>query len=87
MNFHGKAKTTAITAPSNENSLTTTVTIEYESGEKIEVEADVVVMAVGVKPATEFLKGSGIETSKDGGILVDDFLKVKGHKDLYAIGD
>jgi NADPH-dependent 2,4-dienoyl-CoA reductase/sulfur reductase-like enzyme/nitrite reductase/ring-hydroxylating ferredoxin subunit len=51
---------------------------------------DFVVMGVGVAPATQFLKGSGIETEKDGGVRVDEFLRVKTGKDtknVYAIGD
>lgn len=51
------------------------------------LEADVVILGVGVKPATEFLKGSGIKLEKDGGILVDEYLKVPGFDGIYAIGD
>lgn len=50
---------------------------------------DFVIMGVGVAPATQFLKGSGIELEKDGGIKVDKFLKVKSGKDtknVFAIG-
>jgi NADPH-dependent 2,4-dienoyl-CoA reductase/sulfur reductase-like enzyme len=53
-----------------------------------ELPADVVVLGVGVGPATEFLKeGSGIKLEKDGGVLVDEYLKVPGVDDVYAIGD
>jgi hypothetical protein len=31
-------------------------------------------MGTGVKPATEFLKDSGIELSSEGGIVCDPFL-------------
>ncbi|KAF8907349.1 flavoprotein [Gymnopilus junonius] len=51
---------------------------------------DFVIMGVGVAPATQFLKGSGIEIEKDGGIRVDQHLRVKtgpDTKDVYAIGD
>ena len=44
-------------------------------------------MAVGVGPATAFLKGSSISTREDGGVEVDEFLKVKGVQDVYAIGE
>ena len=48
--------------------------------------ADFVVMGVGVAPATKFLKDSGFELERDGGIVVDEFLRVKGFDDIYAIG-
>ena len=48
-------------------------------------------MGVGVAPATEFLKqsdGFPIEAiQRDGGIAVDEYLKVRGLEDVYAIGD
>lgn len=52
--------------------------------------ADVVVMGVGVAPATEFLKSShGFESAldKSGAVLVDEYLRVKGLDNVYAIGD
>jgi NAD(P)H-nitrite reductase large subunit len=51
------------------------------------IPADFVIMAVGVSPATEFLQGTAIKLEKDGGILVDEYLKVKDLKDVYAIGE
>jgi len=51
--------------------------------------ADFVVMGVGVAPATEFLKGSGIEVEKDGGVKVNEYLQVQSGPDtqnVYAIG-
>lgn len=49
--------------------------------------ADLVIMGVGVAPATSFVKGSGIQLEKDGGIRVDEYLKVPGFDDIYAIGE
>ena len=51
------------------------------------LEADFVIMGVGVAPATGFLKESGFKLERDGGVLVDEFLRVQGQKDIYAIGD
>jgi len=50
---------------------------------------DMVIMGVGVAPATGFLKGSGIVLEKDGGVRVDEYLKVRSAPsgDVYAIGD
>lgn len=57
---------------------------ELDNGTKIP--ADVVVLATGVKPATDFLKGT-FSVQKDGGIDVDHNLLVQGETDIYAIGD
>jgi NADPH-dependent 2,4-dienoyl-CoA reductase/sulfur reductase-like enzyme len=58
--------------------------VEVESGEKPEkVDADLVVVGVGVKPATDFLVG--INLHKDGGLIVDEHLRAAD--DLYAAGD
>ena len=48
-------------------------------------EADVVVMAIGVRPATAFLRDSGIEMNK-GAIVVDKHQKTN-LDDIYAVGD
>ncbi|KAG6817164.1 hypothetical protein H0H87_012125 [Tephrocybe sp. NHM501043] len=53
------------------------------------IPADLIVMGVGVAPATEFVKGSGIELEKDGGIKVDKYLRVESGPDrenVYAVG-
>ncbi|KZP31859.1 FAD/NAD(P)-binding domain-containing protein [Athelia psychrophila] len=49
--------------------------------------ADVVILGVGVAPATHFLKDSGFALEKDGGIRVDGYLRVPGKKGVYAVGD
>ena len=46
-------------------------------------------MGVGVAPATEYLKNSkGFENvvDKTGAVQVDEYLRVKGLNDVYAIG-
>jgi NADPH-dependent 2,4-dienoyl-CoA reductase/sulfur reductase-like enzyme len=51
--------------------------------------ADFVVMGVGVRPATDFLKDSGIELEKDGSVRVDEYFRVRTGPDtenIYAIG-
>ena len=55
--------------------------VEVESGEKID--ADLVLVGIGVKPATDFLKG--VELSDDGGVVVDEHLRAADG--LYAAGD
>ena len=53
---------------------------------KGEVDADVVIIATGVRPATSFLKDSGIEMLPNGAIVVDEFGRTS-IKDIYAAGD
>jgi NADH dehydrogenase FAD-containing subunit len=43
-------------------------------------------MAVGVGPATEFLKESGFKLERDQSVKVDKYLRVKGVEDVYATG-
>lgn len=53
---------------------------------KKDVAADAAVVAVGVEPATEFAVKSGIQTTKEGHILVDDNMHTNYH-DVWAAGD
>ena len=53
---------------------------------KGEVDADVVIIATGVRPATAFLKDSGIEMLPNGAIIVDEFGRTS-IEDIYAAGD
>lgn len=50
------------------------------------IPASLVIMGTGVAPATSFLKGS-LELEKDGGVRVDEYLRVAGTENVYAIGD
>ncbi len=49
-------------------------------------ETDLVVSAVGVRPATEFLKGSGITLGPRGHIITDSYMRTN-IKNVYAAGD
>ncbi|KAF2668433.1 hypothetical protein BT63DRAFT_425753 [Microthyrium microscopicum] len=52
------------------------------------LEADLVILGVGVQPVTQYLKdNSAIELLKDGSLSVDDKFAVKGLKDVFAVGD
>ena len=62
------------------------VSFESKGGEKVTIPADVILMAVGVGPATDFLKDSGIEIQKGGGVIVDKCIRVKGSETVFAIG-
>jgi len=59
------------------------VRLDLESGEQLE--ADVVVVGLGVEPAGHFLPES-VERSEDGGVVVDEHLRTSA-TDVYAAGD
>ncbi|KAL0487516.1 hypothetical protein AKO1_008636 [Acrasis kona] len=52
------------------------------------IPADVVVLGVGVTPETSYLKNNSQFTlNKDSSLCVDQYMKVKGVENVYAIGD
>ena len=52
------------------------------------LEADLVILGIGVSPATEYLKNNNaINLEEDGSINTDENFSVAGVKDVYAIGD
>ncbi|KAH9178408.1 flavoprotein [Lactarius sanguifluus] len=79
--FHGSTSVKAIRKESGE-ALTK---VELATGEILS--ADVIIMGVGVRPATDYLKASGWELERDGSVKVDEVLRVPGRADVYAIGD
>lgn len=73
--------------------LTGTALLAIEGGEKVEtvqtgagaLPADMVVLAAGIRPATGFLKDSGLEMER-GCIITDECLRTN-LDDIYAVGD
>jgi NADPH-dependent 2,4-dienoyl-CoA reductase/sulfur reductase-like enzyme/nitrite reductase/ring-hydroxylating ferredoxin subunit len=60
--------------------------IVLKDGTKLE--ADLVILGVGVAPATEYLRENKVvRLEKDGSLKVDENFLVSGLKDVYAIGD
>jgi thioredoxin reductase len=52
------------------------------------IEADLVILGVGVAPATEYLKdNNSVSLEKDGSLRTDENFKVEGLEDVFAIGD
>ncbi|KAI4249621.1 MAG: hypothetical protein L6R40_000410 [Gallowayella cf. fulva] len=52
------------------------------------IPADLVVLGVGVTPATEYLQEtSGIQLEKDGSVRTNESFEVEGQAGVYAIGD
>ncbi|KAI0787999.1 hypothetical protein C8Q74DRAFT_1255286 [Fomes fomentarius] len=90
INFHPQSKVEKIITSDSDPSIAGAVVVTSNSGQSTTLQADVVVMGVGVAPATEYLKNSkGFEqvVDKTGAVQVDEYLKVKGLSDVYAIGD
>ena len=56
------------------------------NGETFEIEADNVVVAIGVKPETELAKAAGLEIGVTGGIKVNKNFQTTD-PDIYAVGD
>lgn len=54
--------------------------------DKRAIKADLVVMSVGIRPNTSFLKDSGLTFSANGAILVNDHMQTND-PDIYAAGD
>ena len=51
-----------------------------------EIETDMVIMAVGVRPDTALAKDAGLELNKRGAIVVNEHM-LTSDPDIYAVGD
>jgi NADPH-dependent 2,4-dienoyl-CoA reductase/sulfur reductase-like enzyme/rhodanese-related sulfurtransferase len=60
------------------------ITVRLKSGKRLE--ADMVLLSIGVRPATELARAAGLKIGSTGGIWVDDYLMTSA-KDVYAVGD
>ncbi len=60
------------------------VRVELKSGKHID--AELAVLAIGVKPNGELAKAAGLAMNARGGIVVDEYLKTSD-PDIYAVGD
>ncbi len=60
------------------------VEISLSSGKK--VQAELVILAIGVRPNGELAKAAGLEMNARGGIIVSENLKTSD-PDIYAVGD
>ena len=60
--------------------------IEKVITNKNEISADLVIIAIGVKPNTSFLKNTNIQMLPNGAIIVDECGRTSA-KDVYAAGD
>ena len=60
------------------------VEVALNSGSKLK--ADMVILAIGVKPNGHLGVEAGLKTNSRGGIIVDEYL-MTSDKDIYAVGD
>ncbi len=51
-----------------------------------EIEGDLVILAIGVRPNGELAKEAGLKTNERGGIITDEYMKTSD-PDIYAVGD
>ncbi len=51
-----------------------------------EIEADLVMLSIGVRPSTALAKEAGLELNERGAVIVDDEMKTS-HANIYAAGD
>lgn len=60
------------------------LSVHLQSGRKLE--ADLVILSIGVRPETKLLKNAGIELAPNGGIKVNEYLQTSD-PNIYALGD
>jgi len=52
----------------------------------VELDADMIVLSIGVKPEGSLAKAAGLETMPNGAILVDEHMRTKDER-IFALGD
>lgn len=65
---------------------TGTTKVEAITTDKNTYKTDLVLLSIGTRPATEFLKGSGITLAENGAVIIDWEMRTNS-KDIYAAGD
>jgi CoA-disulfide reductase len=51
-----------------------------------EIETDMTILSIGVRPENELAKAAGLELGERGGIIVNEYLQTS-NEDIYAVGD
>ena len=64
--------------------ITGRISVELQNSEVLE--ADLVILSVGVRPDTELAKNAGLKLNERGGIVVNEFMQTS-NPDVYAAGD
>ncbi|WP_299578178.1 CoA-disulfide reductase [uncultured Sunxiuqinia sp.] len=60
------------------------LTVQLQSGR--ELETDMVILSIGVRPETKLARESGLELAENGGIKVNEYLQTND-PNIYALGD
>lgn len=60
------------------------IQVSFSSGEKMDV--DLVILSIGVRPASELAVKAGLDTGARGGIKVNEYLRTSA-EGIYAVGD
>ncbi len=60
------------------------IDVFFKSGENIET--DIVILSIGVRPETTLAREAGLKIGETGGIWVNEYLETSA-KDVYAVGD
>ncbi|RXJ04178.1 CoA-disulfide reductase [Anaerobacillus alkaliphilus] len=76
----------ALTLGEKVESFIGTTSVEKVKTDRGTYPADLVLLSIGVKPATKFLEGSGIALAENGAIIIDREMRTN-HADIYAAGD
>ncbi|MBN1501557.1 MAG: CoA-disulfide reductase [Spirochaetes bacterium] len=61
-----------------------TISVLLNSGRSIN--ADMVILSIGVRPESQLAKDAGLDVTDRGAIIVDDYMNTND-KDIYALGD
>ena len=82
--FHLSASVESAEPSSSDSSLVGSVKLKNGTS----LPADLVILGVGVKPETSYLKdNSAVQLEKDGSLRTNEAFEVQGLQDVYAIGD
>lgn len=64
------------------NDMVTKITLKSGT----QVEADLVILSIGVRPNSRLAKEAGLKLNEGGGVIVDSQMRTS-HPDIYAVGD
>lgn len=60
--------------------------VKLQLSSNMELDTDMVILSIGVKPDTAFVKDAGIKCTERGHIIIDEFMRTSA-PDVFALGD